>query len=287
MLSKLNTGIRPCSVTEMKQMHARYLDFMSHLHEVALDLVTRFRFDKKHPWHLGLVLLYGTMLELHGSICVLIREDIAVGVPILLRTVVEANLDFTNLANDKKYGYHLRAAESKEWIKILREARKGDNPFLAGIAATPNLYQTLSEWEAEFAKLKQEGYSPLRQNEKFAKASLDPVYKSVYNFLCCHSHNNLRALVSRHVNISPDETEFNVEYYAPLDMDGLLPYVDSLCGIVVSATETIHRLLDTGAGEDVLKLKKELDELRKLIQTEQSPERASGRQAKRGLSLAR
>jgi len=255
----------------MKQIHERYLDFMSHLHDVALGLVTRFRFDKKHPWHRDLVSLYGTVLELHGSICVLIREGIAGGVPILLRTVVEANLDFTNLANDRKYGYHLRASERKEWLKILREAKRGDNPFLAGIAAAPSLDQALSECKAELANLKKDGYSPLGQDEKFAKANLNQVYKSVYNFLCCHSHNNLRALVSRHINISPDETDFNVEYYAPLDMDGLLPYVDSLCEIVVSLTETIHRVLDTGAEDEVLKLKKELDELRKLSLTEQIP----------------
>lgn len=242
---------------------------MSHLHTVALDLVTRFRFDKKHHWHLGLVSLYGTMLELHGSICVLIREGIAVGVPILLRTVAEANLDFTNLANDRKYGYHLRTAERKEWIKILHEAKKRNNHFLTGIASAPNLNQTLSDWEAELAKLKQDGYTPLRQDEKFAKANLSEVYKSFYNFLCCHSHNNIRALMSRHVNISPDETDFSVEYYSPLDVGRLLPYLDSLCGIIVSSTETIHRILDTGAQEDVQTLREQLEELRKQALTEQ------------------
>ena len=121
------------------------------------------------------------------------------------------------------------------------------------------------------SKLQREGYLPLRQDEKFKKANLSPVYTSVYNFLCCHSHNNLRALVTRHVNISPDQTDFNVEYYAPLDMDGLLPYLDSLLGIILSSTETIHRILDTGAQGDVQKLKAQLGELRKQIQTEPSP----------------
>ena len=118
----------------MNQTHDKYLDFMSRLHEEALDLVGRFRFDKKHPWHLHLVSLYGTLIELLGSTCVLVREGVGVGIPILLRSAVEANLDLVNLANDRKYGYHLRAALMSEWIKVLREAKKGDNPFLAGIA---------------------------------------------------------------------------------------------------------------------------------------------------------
>ena len=248
-----------------KKTHDKYIDFINHLHKVALGLVSRFRFDKKHLWHLDLVSLYGTMIELLGSICVLTRESIGIGIPILLRSAVEANLDFVNLANDKKYGNHLRAAEIKEWIKILHEAKDGHNPFLAGIAGATNIDETLRQWESEFTKLKQDGYRPLNQFDKFDKATLNPVYRSVYNFLCCHSHNNLRALMSRHMNISPDRTDFNVEYYAPLDMDQLIPYLDSLSGIIISSTEMIHRILNTEAQKDIQKLRDQLNELRKHI----------------------
>jgi hypothetical protein len=243
--------------------------FMCHLHDVALDLVKSLRFHKRHPWHLHLVSLYGTMLELLGSTCILIREGVPIGVPILLRSAVEANLDFVNLAARRRYGYYMRAAELHEWIKILREAKTGQNPFLKAIAQVPNLDDVLAQYKSDLSKLKTDGFSPLSQKEKFGRADLDAVFRSVYNFLCCHSHNNIRALVSRHINISPNQTDFQVEFYAPVNLDGLLPYIDSLCAIIMSSTETIHRVLKSDATKEVQALKKELENQRERILTEQ------------------
>jgi len=184
------------------------------MHKVALHLTRSLRFDKKHPWHLNLVLLYGTMLELMGSACILIREGVAIGVPILLRSAVEANIDFTNLSADRQYGYHMQAAYLREWINILREAKSGQNPFLKDVAQRPDLGDLLAQDEKELARLKEEGFTPLQQKEKFKRANLGPVYRSVYNFLCCHSHNNIRALLARHVNIATDKADFQVDLYA-------------------------------------------------------------------------
>ncbi len=240
------------------------------LHERVLHLAKSLHFDKKHPWHLHLVALYGTMLELLGSACILIREGVPIAVPILLRSALEANLDFMNLAKEPRYGYHMRAAELHEWIKILREAKKKQNPFLSDIAQIPNLDEVIVQWETELSELKKKQFRPLNQKQKFNRAELEPVYQSVYNFLCCHSHNNIRALVSRHIDIAADQRDFQVEYYAPVNLDILLPYIDSFCGIIMSSTETIHRILQSDATDQVNALKKELDEKRKQVLTEQA-----------------
>jgi len=164
----------------------------------------------------------------------------------------------------------MRAAELYEWIKILREAKKRQNPFFSDIAQIPNLDEVIVQWESELSELKRKQFSPLNQKQKFDKAELEPVYQSVYNFLCCHSHNNIRALVSRHIDIAADKRDFQVEYYAPVNLDTLLPYIDSFCGIIMSSTETIHNILQSDATDQVDALKKELDEKRKQILTEQA-----------------
>jgi len=210
------------------------------------------------------------MIELLGSACILIREGVPMGVPILLRSALEANLDFMNLAKERRYGYYMRSAELHEWIKILREAKKNQNRFLSCISQIPNLEEVLIQWETELSELNTKGFNPLNQKQKFERAKLEPVYRSFYNFLCCHSHNNIRALVSRHIDISADQTDFQVEYYAPVNLDALLPYIDSFCGIIVSSTETIHRVLQSDATDRVDGMKKELDEQRKQILTEQA-----------------
>jgi len=258
------------SVIQIMTLQQKHFEFMYNLHETVLDLVRSLHFDKKHPWHLHLVSLYGTMIELLGSACILTREGVPIGVPILLRSALEANLDFMNLAKERQYGYHMRAAELHEWIKILREAKKRQNPFLSFIAQIPNLEKVLVQWETELSKLKKKGFNPLNQKQKFDRAKLELVHRSVYNFLCCHSHNNIRALVSRHIDIAADQTDFQVGYYAPVDLNALLPYIDSFCGIIMSSTETIHRVLQSDATDRVDALKRELDERRKEILAEQA-----------------
>jgi hypothetical protein len=148
-------------------------------------------------------------------------------------------------------------------------SKKEKNPFLSDIAQIPNLDEVIVQCEAELSELKKKQFRPLSQKQEFDKAELEPVYQSVYNFLCCHSHNNIRALVSRHIDIAADQRDFQVEYYAPVNLDTLLHYIDSFCGIIMSSTETIHRILQSDATDQVRVLKKEFDEKRKQILTEQ------------------
>jgi hypothetical protein len=198
---------------------------------------------------------------------VLVREDIAIGIPILLRSAIEAYVDLENLAKDRLYGNYLRAAELREWIKILDEAKSENNAYLTGLTGDGNMDHSRSQWKSELDKLKQNGYRPLQNNTKFIKANLCMEYKSVYYDLCCHSHNNLRTLQSRHLIYSVDEKDFNVEYHYPIDLN-LLPYLDSFCGILLLSTETIHRVLDTRVEGIIQKLKQDLTLLRTQIKIE-------------------
>jgi len=235
-----------------------------------MKLTEQLHFDKKHPWHLNLVSLYCSLIELTGSACILVQETIGIGIPILLRSAVEAHLDFAKLAADRRYGYRLRASELKEWIKLLKEAKDGTNPFLKEISDFPDADKTLGKWEQEQEELRNKGYKPLSVYEKFDKTNLEPIYRSVYNILCCHSHNNLRALQARHVNITKEMDDFSVELYTPVNFDRILPYVDNFCGILISATETIHQLLESDCIKEIEELKIEFQKQRNGIMTEQA-----------------
>lgn len=242
---------------------------MCHLHEKAMKLIEHLHFEKKHPWHLNLVSLYCSLIELTGSACILVQETVGIGVPILLRSAVEAHLDFANLAADRCYGYQLRASELKEWIKLLKESKDGLNPFLKEISDFPDTGKILDKWEQEQEELSGKGYKPLTVYEKFDKANLEPIYRSVYNILCSHSHNNLSALQARHVNLSTAMNDFKVELYPPINYDRILPYIDNFCGILISATEKIHHILETNCTEEIEELKAEFQKKREAIMTEQ------------------
>ena len=245
----------------------QYFNFMCHLHKRALELAKHFNFDKQHRWHLNLVTLYCSIIELTGSACILVQEKVGIGIPILLRSVVEAHLDFVNLASERTYGYHLRASELNEWIKLLKEAIGGSNPFLKDIAEFSDTPKVLEKYEREKKELLGKGYKALSIYEKFDKAKLEAIYRSVYNILCCDSHNNLRALQSRHINISEEMNDFKVELYPEINYDRLLPYIDNFCGILISATETIHKILETNCANEIEELNSEFQKQRRNIST--------------------
>jgi len=252
----------------MKTQPEEHFEFLCHLHAESIDLATCLRFDKDHPWHRNLVCLYATILELTASACILIREGVSIGVPILLRSALEASLDFANLASDRKYGYYMEAAERHEWTKMLRHAKEGNNPFLTAMAKRSEADDALNRMSRELAELKKKGYRPLGPKEKFEKANMEPIYQSMYNDLCCDSHNNIRALITRHMDVPPHHEDFAVDFCPPIDFEGILPYVDTFCGIVMSTTETLHRILKTGSEVRINELKKKSVERRKDILTE-------------------
>lgn len=208
-----------------------------------MQLVTTCKFNKSDSWHRNLVSLYGSMLELLGSTCILIQEEAHIAIPILLRSFIEAYLDFVNLASDKTYGFNMDAAEAKEWITLLSEAKTGANPFLKNIASDEEIASALSQQVQKRCQLKLDGYNPLSQEDKFNKANLSPLYRSVFNSLCCDSHNNIRSLVSRHINISTDQQDFSVEFYRRIKPDELYFQIALFCNFMISATGILNTAL--------------------------------------------
>ncbi len=245
-----------------------FFKFLCYAHENAIKFVEQLKFDKNHEWHLNLVSLYCTIIELTGSACVLVKKNIGIGIPIILRSAVEADIEFTNLSADRAYGYHMRASQLTEWIKILKESLNGVNPFLKDLGDLSETKEKLIEMEQELSEHKAYNFGPLSIFGKFDRAKLVHVYKSIYNSLCCHSHNNLRSLHSRHVNIDTEKKDFKVELYVPVDCNDILSYIDIFSGIIVSATVKIHTLLDTNCIKEVEKLNVDLEIHRRKFMTE-------------------
>lgn len=238
-------------------------EFLRHSISDCTELARSLRFDKTHKWHVNLLSLYGSVLELANSVCVLVEGESPIGVPILLRSMLEAFVDFSNLVETRTYGYHMDASSTKEWIRILEEAQRGDNPYLADISKLPNLDTILSDHRNELEDLKGKGYLPLSQFQKFEKSQQSKEYRSFYNFLCCHAHNNIRALISRHADIADDESDYELRFFSPTDHDSIVHYIDSCLGILIASTRSIHKVLGSPMASEAELLVTQLSEIRK------------------------
>jgi hypothetical protein len=235
-------------------------DFVKHLHDECIRLSEGFVFDKKHPRHLNLVALYGTMIELTGSLVTVIQRKHRTGVPPIFRSILEAYVELKNLHEKAEYGYHMDASYHEQWIKILKEARNKPNPYLKAISEIGDLGNQIQEHEKVLADLKKRGYTPLKVFQRFERAGMEEEYRSLYNFLSNDAHSNIRALVDRHLEIH--QNNFTVVFYKDEPVEDFLTYLDSVAGLLTDASVRIHGFFETGSIGEIEGLSEELNEIR-------------------------
>jgi hypothetical protein len=242
------------------------LEYLKRLHDDALRLLPRIKFDKHHALHFALLSLYGSLIELVGCILILMDNRGRLGVPSVFRTFLETYVEFHNLVRDPKYGYYIDANDAKEWLRVLKAARDTRNPYLSGLTALPNLPEIIAKTEDELLNLKTRGFEPLSIRARFQRADMLDEYESFYNFLCTEAHSNKRALISRHTELGAGDYDLVVYKNGP-DAE-YLEYLDSVAGLLVSATVSIHSKFETDAIEETDSFRMALDAVREMYKEE-------------------
>ncbi len=236
------------------------LNFLKKAHDDFQPLSKQIAFDKTRPLHRNVIALYGSILELTGSCILLIDKRLITGVPVLLRSVLEAYVDLVNLIENPEYGHLLAVSYLKEWLKILEEAKNGKNEYLQAISEASSLDKSITEFRSELNKLKANGYKALEIKEKFKKAGMEKEFKSIYNSLCCDSHNNLRALINRH--IEREQTDFSIVFYKAYTPEDSAVHVGTNAEVLVRTTQLMHKFFDSPVQETIQEYRVELDRLR-------------------------
>ena len=237
------------------------LGLLKKLHDTLLEFSKILTFDKSHPWHRNLIALYGSLIELSRALLVLLNERGMIGIPSIFRTFLETYVEFHNLLKDKTYGYYMEAQYNDQWLRLLKEAVKGSNPYLKSIYELPDLQQQIANMEKELSNLKSKGYSPLKVRERFEKAGILNEYYSMYNMLSTDTHGNIRALIKRHIEIKG--ADFDIVFYKDEPIEEFLSYIDSTCGMLINASIGIHELLESKVLSEINSLKEELEVWRK------------------------
>ncbi|QPK62235.1 hypothetical protein IVG45_15440 [Methylomonas sp. LL1] len=212
----------------------------------ALAYAEHLKFDKQHPWHRNLIALYCSLIEYFDSLIFLVENDKCIAIPVVFRGLLEAYVDFRNLAEDRLYGYNMEASYAKEWLKIIEEASQKKNAFLASIAEDPTLDTQVQEQKNKLAELRGKGYKALNQFEKFDKAGMVDEYRSVYNFVCSHSHNDIRSLIVRFFIINEAENDFEMALFKEQEPGEYDHYLITGKHFLRNGSHTIHAILETG-----------------------------------------
>ncbi|WP_049733861.1 DUF5677 domain-containing protein [Rhizobium ecuadorense] len=229
------------------------LDFLSYTFAEAYKHLTEIKFDKGSPLHRTIVSLYATIIEQTQDAMVLHRSGQHVTLDIILRATLEAFVDIENLCRDDTYLNHMKASFHEQWIKLAQHGVAGGNPFLQGFTNNPEAASLLAQHRVDLDALSLT--PPLNVYERFRRAGMEDIYRSVYNSLCNETHNNIRALTNRHLRVEGDNWELVI--FDQPQADSLASTLSSFIGILVRSSSIIHDYFQTGAREAIKALSDE------------------------------
>ncbi len=242
-----------------KTLPKKTLSFLKKIHNEFQPLLTKLSLEKENTTHIIMASLYGTIIELTGSVIFLHGKSIISSIPILLRSALEAHIDLINLIQDSKYINHLKTSFIKEQLKIFEAAKKGGNEYLSELSALPNLDERIVTLKRDRKSLENKGYKSLKIEDKFKKAKFENEYQSMYNDLWCDSHNNLKALCTRHIK-SKNGVD-TVEVYRSYSSDDSLKYIWTSVVILLRSTEFIHDFFKSSALKEVNAFRQEFGKI--------------------------
>jgi hypothetical protein len=219
--------------------------FANQLHTFCFRVVEgtkKIRFDKAQPQHVYVMCLHGRIVELESAMMALLKSHNLAGIPLILRSQLEAFADLKNLVASADYLYRMEAAQLSEQIRV-HENALGPNPppILRMLTESSEVPTTLAAEKAKLEKLRKQNRGPLKIRKRFSDAKLEAEYDSLYAFLCRHSHNNLLALEEHHVARSGEHYELQILKDDPAD--DLVMFLDISLNVAIQSLGIVRQLL--------------------------------------------
>ena len=210
-----------------------------------IDLTSALKFSRHDPHQLYAVCLYARMLELGAGALSLLRSGVPAGIPVLVRTLLEAYADLRCLLTSRSHLETLVANNLKERVRVLKAALRDrdPNPILQAIASYPDSRVVLSDFQRQLAALKEKGSLPLRAEQTFQRAGLTHEYEAIYWSLCLDSHNNLSALEKQHLRSRAIDGDLEVVMLQRSDLAPYAPSIDLLLSGCINAHERLREFL--------------------------------------------
>lgn len=225
------------------------LNFLKKIHDDLIRPTEELKFDKKSPQQLAVMSYYLSIFEFAGSCILLISSKQIIGIPILLRSIIDAYVDLVNLIQDPKYGCHLRVSFLKQSIQLHNKAKK-EHPSVTLISDSE-----LEQMEHEIKLLRNKGCTELTVEQRFKDIHIKN--RLLYSIFCCDSHNNLISLTQRHIM----QENFSIKCYKEIDVEEISRYLRLIAEYFVEATRLVHIFFES---TEQVTIKKLIDEFNML-----------------------
>lgn len=227
-----------------KEIHERCEDSLSSILGLAIHFLKTLRFDRKNPQQLFSICLYARLLELAVACRALLEKNALVGIPILLRSMFEADIDLTNLMQSPDYYKRMNASFLKEKLRFTREVASSRGSLLLDrIRENRNPADDLRETQDQLDRLTAEGNGPINIRCRAEFADKLNEYLTIYNMLCLDTHNNIRSLEEWHIKKLKSE-DYRVVVFKQLKSD-IVPELILILNILLNQTKSLADFLGT------------------------------------------
>jgi len=209
--------------------------------ELALKILETLKFDRKDAQQLYAVCLYARILELAYGCKAMMDSNTLVGIPVLLRSMFEADIDLVNVLKHADYPKQMQAAFVEQKIRLTKNAIASESSqYFAEMYKNLDLSNELKKAKLELKKLNpNENLCSIKGRAEFA-GKLEE-YLSVYNMLCLDTHNNIRSLEQWHLNvISMDE--YHAEIFKT-SKDEILHCLSTIPGILLLQSKAMAEFI--------------------------------------------
>jgi hypothetical protein len=222
-------------------MLQEFYDLMMEVFHAATEEMASFKFDRYKTVDRTIAALYATIYEEVDTAICLYDAKKYTGAQLILRPLLEANVDLAAIIKDPGYLDVMEASHDHEWLRFLRNGYKGTNPFLQTFWNNIDVKNEIAAIEGRLDVYKRNRVWRLSVSERFARADMTQEYESIYNELCCHTHNNLRSLVRRHIEIDDNKSTFRLVINATPPEESIASLLEGFLGFILNSSILVHR----------------------------------------------
>ena len=178
---------------------------------------------------------YGSLMEISETALKVHRAGSWVGLPTLVRAMMEVLADIRLLVRDPNYIDCIKLKHANFWIKRFEAADEG-NPLLSSVKNSPDK----DFYEQEAKELRDKGVVMLTIKERFDRADMQQAYEGSYALLSSDTHVDLSAIAGNPFNLQ--NRTLKVSYFREYEGSEKLATMFTWLEIVFLAVEEIAKV---------------------------------------------
>jgi len=222
-----------------------YDAFLTH----TISMLEKFTFNHDDEAITHLFSLLATSIELLDNMLFLTHnENSRIGIPVLLRSCLEATVDIQFILKHKSNYQKLKLENLYLW-KDIYEASNQDNAYVKHLKNDTDFRAKATETSLAIKELQSNGVDKASIRSKFKETDFLEEYCSLYAILCAHAHNGVHALNLRH--ITPVGSSNSIDLFRESRMQDFDSYLGVAVRLIALSVKSINDAFKYGFQDDV------------------------------------